>query len=133
MEIILYHGSEQDFSEFDLSMTRDGCAFGRGFYCSNDLSLGHQYSGEKDPYVVQIACESPYIVDLDLPYGEMMERKRVFRPNKGVRERLIEMGHDAVLVKQGNYVEMVVLHAEMIENLGRGVSLEVDETPAFRL
>lgn len=133
MEIILYHGSEHEFSEFDLSMTRDGCAFGRGFYCANNLSLGRVYSDGNDPYVVRIAYDNPYIVDLDLPYDEMIERKRVFRPNKGVRERLIEMGHDTVMVKQGSYVEMVVLHAEMIESLGRGVSLELDEAPAFRL
>lgn len=126
MEIVLYHGSENEFDEFDLSMTKDGCAFGRGFYCSNDLGLGRQYSDNADPYVVKIDYVSPYVIDLDLPYEENIEKKRVFRPNKDVRERLIAMGHDAVLIKQGDYVEMVVFHPEMIENLGRGSSLDLE-------
>lgn len=132
MEIVLYHGSKNEFDEFDLSMSKDGCAYGRGFYCSNDLSIGRQYSGMKDPYVLKIECQNPFIVDLDVSYEEMLERNRAFRPNRGARERLIDMGHDAVLIKQGDYVEMVVFHPEMIENLGRGSSLDLEDVaPAF--
>lgn len=114
----LCHGSSRHFEEFDLDMTNDGCAYGRGFYFTNDIDLGREYSDGDDPYVARITFGNPYVVDLDLPYEERAG-SRVFRPNKGIRERLIEMGHDCVLVLQDGYVEMVVLHPEMIENLGR--------------
>ncbi len=116
--IILCHGSEVDFEEFDLAMTKDGCTYGRGFYFTDDLDLGRQYSGGGDPYVARITFENPYVVDLDLPY-EQRAGSRMFRPNKGARERLIDQGYDSVMVLQDGYVEMIVLHPEMIENFGR--------------
>jgi hypothetical protein len=122
--IVLCHGSRTDFDEFHLEMTKDGCAYGRGFYFSNDMELGRQYSGGLDPYVAQITYEKPYVIDLDLPYGQRVG-SRMFRPNKGARERLIEQGYDCVLIRQGDYVEMVVLHPEMIENYGRRADLDV--------
>ncbi|NTF17015.1 DUF3990 domain-containing protein [Agrobacterium rubi] len=116
--IHLCHGSTHDIDVFDLSMTRDGCAYGRGFYFSNDIALGRTYSDGEDPYVARITYANPYVVDLDRPYEENVGR-RMFRPNKGIRERLVDLGFDCVLVRQDGYVEMVVLHPEMVENLGR--------------
>lgn len=127
--IILCHGSEIDFDEFDLAMTKDGCAYGRGFYFTNDLDLGRQYSNGGDPYVARITFENPYLVDLDLPYERRAEARRMFRPNKGARERLLDLGHDCVLVRQNGYVEMVVLDPEMIEIFGRRSDLS-DYAPA---
>lgn len=130
--IHLCHGSEHEFEEFDLDMTRDGCAYGRGFYFTNDISLGRTYSGGEDPYVARITYCSPYIVDLDRPFGENFG-SRMFRPNAGSRERLVELGYDCVLVLQGSYVEMVVLHPEMIENLGRmSVMPDQEDVSALR-
>ncbi len=128
--IILCHGSEEDFEEFDIAMTKDGCAYGRGFYFTNDLDLGRRYSGGREPYVARITFENPYVVDLDLPYGERGEARRMFRPNKGVRERLLDLGHDCVLVRQDRYIEMVVLDPEMIESFGRRPDLS-DYAPAL--
>jgi hypothetical protein len=128
-KIVLCHGSEVDFDEFDLAMTRDGCAYGRGFYFTNDLDLGRQYSGGRDPYVALITFENPYVVDLDLPY-EHRVGSRMFKPNKGVRERLIEQGYDSVMVLQDGYVELIVLHPGMIESLGRRPDLP-DCSPAY--
>jgi hypothetical protein len=116
--MILCHGSQADFDEFDLAMTRDGCAYGRGFYFTNDLDLGRQYSDGQDPYVARITFENPYVVDLDLPYGQRVG-SGMFRPNKGVRERLIDEGYDCVMVLQDGYIEMIVLHPVMIESFGR--------------
>lgn len=116
--VILCHGSEVDFDEFDLAMTRDGCAYGRGFYFTNDLDLGRQYSDGRDPYVARITFDNPYVVDLDLPY-EQRVGSRMFRPSKGARERLIDQGYDSVMVMQDGYIEMIVLHPEMIESFGR--------------
>mgnify|MGYP001424656359 FL=1 len=113
--IVLCHGSREDIDEFDLAMTRDGCTYGRGFYFTNDIGLGRVYSDGGDPYVVRITYENPYVVDLDLPYEERVG-SRMFRPNNGVRERLVDLGYDCVVVLQEGYVEMVVLHPEMIEN-----------------
>lgn len=114
-----------EIDEFDLSMARDGCTYGRGFYFTNHLGIGRQYSGGRDPYVAAITYDNPYVVDLDLPY-EQRVGSRMFRPNKGTRERLIELGYDSVMVRQEGYVEMVILHAEMIESFGRRPDLEVD-------
>jgi hypothetical protein len=127
-KIVLCHGSEVDFDEFDLAMTRDGCAYGRGFYFTNDLDLGRQYSGGRDPYVALITFENPYVVDLDLPY-EQRVGSGMFRPNKGARERLIDQGYDSVMVLQDGYVEMIVLHPEMIDSFGRMPDLS-DRAPA---
>lgn len=114
-----------EIDEFDLSMAKDGCTYGRGFYFTNDLELGRQYSGGRDPYVAAITFENPYVVDLDLPY-EQRVGSRMFRPNLGARERLIELGHDCVIVRQDSYVELVVLQENMIENFGRHPDLDVE-------
>ncbi|MNU60499.1 hypothetical protein D3C71_496910 [compost metagenome] len=127
--IILCHGSEMDFDVFDLARTNDGCAYGRGFYFTNDLDLGRQYSGGGDPYVARITFENPYVVDLDRPYEQRAEARRMFRPNKGARERLLDLGHDCVLVRQDGYIEMVVLDPGMIESFGRRADLS-DYAPA---
>lgn len=123
-KIVLCHGSRSEIVEFDLAMTSDGCTFGRGFYFTNSLAVGREYSGGMDPYVAIISYENPFVVDYDLPYDQRQETRRFFRPNKTVRDRLIELGHDCVLVRERGYVEMVVLHPEMIENLGRMSSLD---------
>lgn len=117
--IVLCHGSEIDFLDFDLLTTRDGCAFGRGFYFTNDMDLGRQYSGGLDPYVARITYENPFVIDYDLPFEQRIEARRFFRENATIRSRLIELGHDSVLVKENGYIEMVVLHPEMIQSLGR--------------
>lgn len=122
--MILCHGSGIEFEEFDLEeLPAAGRTFGRGFYFSNDMALGRQYSGGADPYVARITFNNPFVVDYDLPYDERAAQRRFFRPNATVRERLIEMGHDCVLVRQDGYVEMVVLHPEMIESFGRRCDL----------
>jgi hypothetical protein len=69
------------------------------------------------------------VVDLDLPY-EQRVGARMFRPNKGARERLIDLGHDCVIVQQDGYIEMVVLDPGMIENFGRRSDLS-DYAPAL--
>lgn len=126
--IYLCHGSRTDFEEFDLATTRDGCTYGRGFYLTNDIAIGRFYSGGLDPYVCRVAYDKPYVVDLDLPHQERVGSK-MFRPNVGTRERLVDLGYDCVLVCQDGYVEMVVLHSEMIENLGRMAGFPELEEP----
>jgi hypothetical protein len=129
MTLILCHGTGEDIEEFDLSRARDGCAFGRGFYFSNDISLGRQYSGGRDPIVARIVMDNAYIVDLDVPFEESLARKRVFRPNLGARERLIAAGYDGVLVKQGTYREVVAFHPSQIEVIGRRPDLAEPDDP----
>lgn len=119
-----------EFDEFDLGMTKDGCAYGRGFYFSNDLYLGRQYSGGADPYVARITFENPYVVDLNIPYEQRSEARRMFRPNKGARERLLDLGHDCVIVRQDGYIEMIVLDPTMIDSFGRRPDLS-DYVPAL--
>jgi hypothetical protein len=69
------------------------------------------------------------VVDLDLPY-EHRVGSRMFKPTKGVRERLIEQGYDSVMVLQDGYVELIVLHPGMIESLGRRPDLP-DCSPVY--
>jgi hypothetical protein len=132
----LYHGTPHDFTDFDTDKSAPYGAFGAGFYFSNDLSLGRTYSQadrttgdrDKDPMVCTVTLKNPWYVDYDLPYtSEERERqKKVFR-KVGARERLMQMGYDGVIVKQGPYREVIVYDPKAIVNHGRGKTLKLQE------
>jgi hypothetical protein len=124
---ILCHGTTTDFEEdgFDLSHCKEGGAMGRGFYFSNDVALGRQYSGGDLPIVAMITLENPYELDRDaVTYEERLGWGRMFRPNVDARERMIAAGYDGVLFREGDYVEAVVFYPEQIESYGRRAILE---------
>jgi hypothetical protein len=131
---LLCHGTTIDLDEvggFDLSHCKEGGAMGRGFYFSNDIALGQQYSGGDLPIVAMITLENPYELDRDaVTYEERLAWGRMFRPNVDARERMIASGYDGVLFREGGYVEAVVFYPEQIESYGRMATFE-DVESAF--
>jgi hypothetical protein len=122
---VLCHGTQQDFEEFDIEFCERGGGMGRGFYFSNDLGLGRQYSGGLDPIVAVITMDNPYLLDRDAAsYEAYLAWNRMFRPNADARERMIALGYDGVIFKQGGYLEAVVFHPEQISNYGRRPGLD---------
>lgn len=122
---LLCHGTRHDFDEFDLSFCEEGGAMGRGFYFSNEIEMGRQYSNGADPIVAMITMENPYELDRDAAsYEERLAWGRMFRPNRDARERMIAAGYDGVLFREDGYVEAVVFYPEQIESFGRKDSLD---------
>lgn len=117
----LYHGTTENFDQFDLAKMAPSGAFGQGFYFSNDLSLAKAYSRGGDPIAAIVTLQNPYVVNLDLDYfsDERTVQSRMLRPATTLRDRLIGLGHDGVLVKQKGYVEAVAYYPNQIEILGK--------------
>lgn len=115
----LYHGTSEDFDEFDIDKLPESGAFGSGFYFSNSYSLGRQYSRGKEPMICRVTLDNPFVYDADGPYEE---RPRL-SPAKTLRQRLMAQGYDGILVKQDSdngYREVIAYNPDNITILGRG-------------
>ena len=117
--LTLCHGTAAEFQGFDVNECNQCGAFGRGFYFSNDFELERVYSNGLDPVVAKVTFQNPYVLDVNLPDDEYLAAARIFRPVRNARERLIELGHDGVLLRQDGSVEAVAFYPGQIESHGR--------------
>jgi|GEM_PF-3923110 hypothetical protein len=96
--LVVYHGTNQEFKEFDLDKTgsnNDPGMWGKGFYFSPDKKVSKTYGEKIIP--VYLSIKNPFIVRQasSLP----KELKPVTNTEKALelRNRLIEMGYDGAI------------------------------------
>lgn len=112
---VMYHGTHQKFDTFDDSKPKRG-TFGVGHYLTNAEDLAKEYAGDNKPMKVKVHLKKPYEVDLDKGFEHSMKRSRIFREKDAV-EQLKAKGHDGVLIKQGNYREVVAFHGASLKTI----------------
>ena len=99
----LYHGAQRRFDRFDLSKVNpNGFAHGMGFHFVSDLSLAKQYAGpEGFVYVADITVSNPLLYTW--PAGPGLKR-----------EKVVALGHDSFMIKERNYIEMIIFDISQI-------------------
>lgn len=73
--MILYHGTNQDFEQIDLSKSKPNKDFGRGFYLSADYNQALDMAKVK---VAQLEAGSPIVLSYEIS-DKAWERLRVLR------------------------------------------------------
>ena len=117
--MILCHGTDANFEEFNLSECNYSGAFGRGYYFSNDVELEQEYSNGLNPVVAEVTLQNPCVLDKSISSDQWLAATRVFRPVERARERLIGLGYDGVLLRQDTFVEVVAFYPRQIRSYGR--------------
>lgn len=118
--LILYHGTEHDFSRFDLkffnSGSGDGGWLGRGVYLTNDYEYAESYGNVLE---CRVNITKPYILN-EYSYSrnpeKLMNNLGVKNANE-VTSKLMGEGYDSVLLtypdkgytKDGEYNEFIEL------------------------
>jgi len=123
--MILYHGTPETFDKFDIEKIVDGGPFGRGIHFTNSYKTAKIYSGDQEPLKANITLKNPYIVSRsgDSEFSQQMsysQQTKIFRPVSTARERLMKMGYDGMVLKEDDYIEVVVYDVSTIDILGRG-------------
>jgi len=123
--MILYHGTPESFEKFDINKVVSMGPFGRGIHFSNDYKLAKIYSGDEEPLKATVTLKNPYTIkrSRNSEYTEesnYAQQTKIFRPASTARERLVEMGYDGVILKEGDFVEVVVYDTSAIDIIGRG-------------
>lgn len=109
---ILYHGTTQQFSEFDHDLITSHGPYGNGIYLTNDYGLARQYAEGQEPMKVRVTLQKPYCLDLSDP--TQRDRRAPFRSSEG-KQQLVRDGYDGVVVTEDNYIEVVAYRSATLE------------------
>jgi hypothetical protein len=117
--LVMYHGTKEKFTSFDINTIRNGGPFGNGFYFSNDKDLGTRYSDGGEPVATYVALKNPLIIDYDAKTPN--PERSIFRNNRSaeVTRILKGKGYDGVLIKQlsdNGYVEAIAFNPSQIKS-----------------
>lgn len=104
--LLVWHGTTRKFDKFDTEFLSPTGAFGPGFYFTNDYALAQLYADGGAPIAAYLKIKKPFVIDYDTDSGASF---------RGMAGRLESLGYDGVLVKQGDYREVVALHPAQIQ------------------
>lgn len=107
--VVVYHGTNIEFSQFEKSQEHEPGDYGSGFYFTGDRALAQGYAEKRasiagTPIVMSfnVSIENPYIINID---SNKTESQQMFKPildkAQAVKftESLIKKGFDGVVVK----------------------------------
>lgn len=128
--LVVYHGTGQDFSEFDLSKVgnqTDTGMYGQGFYFSDNPEISSLYArnpqGGANVKPVYLSLQNPLIIrgEGDIPKMRELTTIEEMRNAAGIysaemRQYLIDHGYDGVISTIGKSYEYVALNPEQIKS-----------------
>lgn len=102
--LVVYHGSNSDFKEFDKSFMKNGW-LGKGFYFTDDKKISKQFGKKIMP--VYINLKKPYIAESNDPNSLITELKHKFNlPSEQEHDISIilnKKGFDGVIYKHWDF------------------------------
>lgn len=117
--IVVYHGTDSEFSAFDLDKTdaREKGWFGKGFYFSSNEEMAKGYGKNVKPYFLKLSNpfqfwghQKDFADSFGVDYHKDYERY-----SETIREKLIELGYDGVIAHSVWGLEYVAFYPEQIK------------------
>lgn len=126
--LVVYHGTDQKFSEFKKSQDREPGDYGAGFYLTGDKALAQGYAEKRagvagGPVVMPLyaSIQNPFIVNIDTNLTEAQQKFKPIRDKEQAArftESLIAQGYDGVIVKLRDIDDITgQIEFEMIEEV----------------
>lgn len=128
--LILYHGTNNDFNNFDLkffnSGSGDGGWLGYGIYLTNDYEYAESYG---DVLECKVTLNNPYILE-DYTYStrpQKLNNELVTNNSRETTNKLKELGYDSVVLKYKDetrtwldeFIEICVFNPSNIKIINR--------------
>lgn len=109
MEYILYHASIESFKEFDVSKIRkdETDAPFNGFWFSSDPHTSCAWCNPKYLKTCRITLKNPCTWDI---VYQLLKKERLYSCTE-LREKLIELGYDGIVVRDKPYIDKEVLNS----------------------
>lgn len=129
-DLILYHGTNNDFNAFDLNFfnsgSGDGGWLGRGIYLTNDYEYAESYG---DVLECKVSLNNPYILT-DYQYStrpQKLNNELSANNSSETTKKLKDMGYDSVILKYKDetrswldeFIEVCVFNPSSIKILKR--------------
>ena len=122
-DLVLYHGTKNNFNDFDLKYfnhgSSDGGWLGYGIYLTNDYEYAESYG---DVLVCNVKLENPYILK-EFSYStrpEKLIKELGVNNSREVTNKLKEIGYDSVLLTyedNGTFIEVCVFDTSKVKIL----------------
>lgn len=126
MEIIGYHGTNNEFDKFSLNHfgLNDFGYLGKGIYLTNDFEMAQSYADEETGRVLKVKAtiNNPYILN-DWKYSyhpEKLRQELNCKNAKEINNKLIEQGYDSVMLKYTDdygeeFMELCVFNTDNVK------------------